>query len=448
MDKRADVIVVGAGLAGLKAASELVRAGRSVILLEAIERVGGRLKADTVAGRAIDRGGQWAGAGHTVLFDEAKRFGIEPYAQYANGKTLLQLRGKLASFTGDIPKMPIQGLIELLFLQRRWDREMKTIPPEAPWLASRAKEWDSQTLETWILRNLRTASARAFARLVPRGAWAVDATQVSYLWFLDALRSGTGLKYLMEVKGGALDSKFLGGMHQIAARLADELGERVVLGAPVERVLQGESAIRLQTPKGEFEARFVVMAVPPTASARIRYEPALPAAREALQSRMPMGNIIKINIAYEKPFWRTKGFSGQVATDDDTLGIVMDDTQGDGPGLLLAFIEGERAVTLGEVSAEERKRKVIASLVRFFGAEAASPIGYVENDWTGEPYINGYVGHMPPGVMTRFGHALRTPCGRIHWAGTETAVEYQGYIEGALRSGVRAANEVTRRHNA
>src|SRR5262249_43610092 len=159
------------------------------------------------------------------------------------------------------------------------------------------------------------------------------------------------------------------------------------------------------TPKGMFEGRFVIIAVPPAASAKIRYEPRLPAAREALQARMPMGNIIKISIAYDKPFWRERGFNGQVATDDDTLGIVMDDTQDDGPGLLLAFIEGERAVTLSDASAGERKAKVLASLVRFFGAEAANPIGYVENDWTVEPYTNGYVGHMPPGVMTRYGHA-------------------------------------------
>ena len=447
MDKKADVIVVGAGLAGLKAASELVGAGRSVLLLEAKERVGGRLKANTLGGRAIDQGGQWVGAGHSYLFDEAKRFGIEAYPQHATGKTLLQLLGKLASFSGDIPKMPVLGLVELLFLQRRWDREMKTIPPDKPWLAPRAKEWDSQTLETWIVNNLRTASARQFARLVPRGAWAVDATQISYLWFLDAVRSGTGLRYLMEVKGGALESKFIGGMHQIAARLAQELGERIILGAPVERVVQGTDGVTLVTPKGAFEARFVIMAVPPAAASRVRYEPSLPAAREALQSRMPMGNIIKINVAYERPFWREKGFSGQVATDDDTLGIVMDDVQPTGPAMLLAFIEGERAITLSGIDAGERRKKVIASLVRFFGPEAANPIAYDENDWTVEPYTNGYVGHMPPGVMTRFGHALREPCGRLHWAGTETSVEYQGYIEGALRSGVRAANEVARRHN-
>jgi monoamine oxidase len=91
---------------------------------------------------------------------------------------------------------------------------------------------------------------------------------------------------------------------------------------------------------------------------------------------------------------------------------------------------------------------VLASLVRFFGPEAADCIGYDDNDWLVEPYTHGYVGSMGPGVMTRFGAALREPCGRIHWASSETAEEWAGYIEGGMRSGIRAAREVQLRHNA
>src|SRR5690242_11000652 len=257
METKADVIVVGAGLAGLKAAQELVKAGRSVIVLEAKDRVGGRLKYGEVAGRNADLGGQWVGPGHSALLGEATRLGIETYKQHTEGKTVMQLMGKLVSFTGDVPKMPLLALLELYAMQRRWDREMKTVPAETPWLAPRAKEWDSQTLESWITANLRTKSARAFARLVPRGAWAVDASQISYLWFLDALRSGEGLEKLMGVKEGVLEQKFKGGMHQIAERLAAELGEHVVLGAPAERIEQGEQGAKVTTPKGAFAARFV-----------------------------------------------------------------------------------------------------------------------------------------------------------------------------------------------
>jgi monoamine oxidase len=443
----ADVIVVGAGVAGLKAAQVLVAASRSVIVLEANERVGGRLKRAEIAGYVGDVGGQWVGKGHDVLLGEAKRFGIQTYAQYESGKTLLQLLGRLVSFTGNVPKMPPLALVELALLQRQWAREMNTVLADAPWTAPRASEWDGITLESWIVKNIRTKAAREFARLVPRGAWAAEARQVSYLWFLDALRSAGGLDYLMGVKNGALDAKFKGGMQQIPQRMAEELGERVVLGTPVEKIVQDSNGVRVATPKGEFTARFVIVAAPPGPAARIQYEPHLPASRDGLQQRMPMGAIVKIIVAYTTAFWRTAGYSGQVATDDDTLGIVMDDTRDSGPAVLLCFAEGRHAVEMSALDKEARKEKVLASLVRFFGSDAAHPIGYEDNDWLTEPYTHGYVGHMPPGTMTRFGHALREPCGRIHWAGSETATEWAGYIEGGLRSGIRAAREVAARHN-
>ena len=444
----ADVIVIGAGASGLKAASELVNFGRSVILLEANARVGGRLKRGEVAGHVADFGGQWVGEGHDVLLADAKRFGIETYAQYETGRTVLQLAGKLTQFTGNVPRMPFLSLLELFRIQKRWDRDMATVPANAPWDAPNARLWDSMTLDSWIEKHVHTKAARAFARLVPRGAWATDAQQISYLWFLDALRSNGGLEYLMAIRGGMLEAKFKGGMQQIAQRLADALGDRLILGAPVSRIAQNDQGVIVTTPKGEFTARFVIVTAPPAAAARIAYEPHLPSLRDGLHQRMPAGSIMKIMIVYATAFWREDGFSGQVATDDDTLGIVMDDVRDDGTAVLLAFIEGRRAVELSAVGKDARREKVIASLVRFFGPKANDFLAYDDNDWTIEPYAHGYVASMPPGTMTRFGRALREPCGRIHWAGSETSEEWAGCIEGALRSGIRVAQDVARRHNA
>ncbi|MFI4975466.1 MAG: flavin monoamine oxidase family protein [Caulobacterales bacterium] len=445
--RRADVIVIGAGMAGLKAAQQLIWDGRTVIVVEAKDRVGGRLKAAEVAGRVVDLGGQWVGARHSMLLAEAERLGIAAYPQYAAGKTVMQLLGKVVAFSGSTPKMSPLALLELAALQSRWDREMKQVPVDAPWTAPKAREWDAQTLESWIVQNLHTGEAREFARLVPRGAWAAEASQISYLWFLDALRGGEGLAQLMGVKDGVLDAKFEGGMHQIARRMAEELGDRLVLGAAVRRIVHDERGARVETDKGHFGARFVIVAAPPASAARIEFEPPLPAARDGLHQRMPMGAIIKACVAYERPFWRDLGFSGQVATDDDVLGIVMEDTQSAGPAVLLCFIEGKRALEMSAAGREARLVAVVDSLARFFGPEAENPIGYEDNDWMMEPWTHGYVGTMPPGVMTRFGHALREPCGRIHWAGSETSVEWPGYIEGALRSGQRAAREVLARNN-
>jgi monoamine oxidase len=388
------------------------------------------------------------GPRHTALLAEAERLGIETYPQYTDGKTVTLLAGKRAAFAGEVPAMSPLALLELAGLQRRWDRAMMTVPADAPWSAAKAGEWDAQSLETWITRNLRTSEARAFARLVPRGAWAVDAAQVSYLWFLDALRSGEGLNSLMVVKGGVLEFKFKGGMNQLARRMADELGDRLILDAPARAIRQDGDGVVVVTDRGEFAARFVIVAVPPGPASRIVFEPHLPAARDGLAQRMPMGAIIKATVAYAEPFWRRNGFSGQVAADDDVLGIVMDDVQDVGPPLLLGFIEGPHALALSGVGKTVRREKVIACLVRCFGQEAAEPIAYDDNDWMLEPWTHGYVGTMPPGVMTRYGAALREPCGRIHWAGSETATEWAGYIEGAVRSGIRAAAEVAARHNA
>jgi monoamine oxidase len=448
MSTSADVIVVGAGMAGLKAASELVALGRSVIVLEADERVGGRTKAGTIAGRIADFGGQWVGPRHSVLLAEAQRLGVDTYPQHTDGRTVLKLRGKISRFKGDVPAMSPLALVELATLQRRWEKEMREVPADAPWTAPKAREWDSQSLESWILKTLRTAEAREFARLVPRGAWAAEASQISYLWFLDALRSGEGLASLMGVKDGVLEMKFKGGMQQIAQRLADELGDRLVLGAPVRRILQTDAGVRVESDKGALEARFVIVAIPPAPASRIEYQPHLSAAHDGLRQRMPMGSIIKIALAYETAFWREAGLNGQIAADDDVVGLAYDDVQEVGPPVLLAFIEGPHAIALSNASKEERREKVLASLVRFLGPKAANPIAYEDNDWLTEPWTHGYVGTMPPGVMTRYGHALREPFGRVHWAGAETSVEWQGYIEGALRSGLRAAHEVAARHNA
>ena len=443
-----DVLVIGAGMAGLKAAEQLVAKGHSVVVLEAKDRVGGRTKYASVASHAADLGGQWIGAGHDVLAAEAKRLGIALYPQYDDGKTTVQLLGRLAQYAGALPKMPVLALIELALLQRRWDRESKTVPPDAPWTAPRAADWDAMTLESWILANLRTKHAREFARIVPRSAWAVEPRQVSYLWFLDALRGAGGLDYLMTVKGGALEAKLSTGMNAVARGLAAELGERVVLSAPVSKIVQDANGVRVTSAKGDYAARHLIVAIPPGNCARIAFEPPLPAARDGLQQRMPMGAIIKVVAAYKTPFWRAKGFSGQVATDDDAIGLVYDDCRDDGTATLLCFIEGRHAIEWSAKGRDARRARVTESLVRFFGPEAADMAAYDDNDWLIEPYTHGYVGSMPPGTMTRFGHALREPVGRIHWASSETSVEWTGYIEGALRSGIRAADEVHRSGNA
>ncbi|HEY2071306.1 MAG TPA: flavin monoamine oxidase family protein [Rhizomicrobium sp.] len=445
MGSRVHTIVIGAGFSGLKAAMDLAQAGKSVLVLEARDRVGGRVEPGELCGRVIDHGGQWVGPKHTRLLDLARRFQRETYLQYAEGRTILSLDGKRSEFKGETPKMPVLALVELAMLQSRWAKEMKTLPKGAPWTAKNAKEWDSQTLATWIKKNLSTKASRAFAGLVPKGAYAANPMEVSYLWMLEMLRSSEGLDHLMAVKGGVTDSKFKGGMHQITRLMGDALGDRITLSAPVREVMQDGDGVRVTTDKGVFEADHVIIAVPPSLCDGIHFAGGLPAGRSALQQRQPHGGMIKIHVAYKEPFWRHNGYSGQIASNDLPLGIVMDDVQDVGPPMLIGFVEGRQALELSALGDNERRARIMDCMADLFGPEANDAIGYAEKDWLADEWARGYVGAMGPGVLTTYGEALRAPVGRIHWASTETAEHWTGHIEGAILAGERAAAEVLSR---
>lgn len=448
-----DVIIIGAGLAGLKAALELADAGKNILMLEARDRVGGRSMPGEIAGQTIDLGGQWASPLQTRLLNQAQQLGVMTYPQYTQGLSVLSLNGKLSRYASTIPKLPPLSLLELGLLERRWNKEMASLPANAqPWLAARAGEWDAESLESWILKHVHTQNAREFARTVARAVLCAETRQVSYLCFLEYLRQGKGLRSLTEVEGGAQQDKFIGGAWQIPQKMAAQLGDKVLLNHPVNAITQSDESVSVQSGSRQFSARRVIVAVPPLLASKIHYSPALPAKRMALAERMPMGSVIKIHIAYARPFWREAGFSGAAFSNDRIFNVVFDQSPpetdsnnlpGHSPGILVGFIDGDNAIAMSDRSEQERKQQVIDDLVHYFGPQAADAIDYVEQDWTQEQWSRGcYVAHTAPGVLTSFGEALRVPCGRIHWAGTETATEWTGYLEGALQSASRATDEI------
>jgi monoamine oxidase len=440
-----DVIVVGAGMSGLAAARALRSQGRSVLVLEARDRVGGRTKPGTIAGVKIDLGGMWVGPTQTRLLALGEEFGVPRYLSYVEGKNITEIDGAVRNGSRDTPAVNLAGMADFLALVAQIDGLAKTVPLDAPWTAPNAAALDSMTLATWVEQNARTKAMRKIMESVSGAIMSADMSQTSMLYFLFYAHSGDDLVTLAGMGAGAQKWLYRGGLNQIGARIAAGLGDAVRLNAPARRIAQTAAGVEVTSDAGVFRAQRVIVAVPPALAGRIDYSPALPAMRDALCQRLPMGSVIKFWIAYPRPFWRDKGLNALIISDRTPVGLYTDvSPDAAGPGLIAGFFEGSRAVEWGLKTPAERKALIVGDLTRLLGPEAAQPIDYVDNDWPSEEWSRGcYVGVAGPGVISVFGAALRTPIGRIHWAGTETSPVWCGYVEGAIRAGERAAAEAS-----
>jgi monoamine oxidase len=442
-----DVLVIGAGLAGLCAARYLARRNVACTVIEARDRVGGRTCSQRIGNDAIDLGGQWIGPTQNRLKALADELGVATFPQYHEGRKLLSWGGKIQSYSGDLPNLSPLAQLELLWNDYRLKSHWRTLPPERPWSAPRAVEWDSMTVETWKQRHMRSKGARLFIDIVVRAVLTSEPRDVSFLYFLNYLRSGRGLESLISIAGGAQQERFVGGAQQISQRLAEGLGSRLVFEAPVRAIAQDADRVTVHTDKGLFQARYVIVAIPPVLAGRIHYAVSLPAKRDQLTARIPMGSVIKYVAVYDRPFWRAAGFSGEAVSDTGPTVTTFDDSSHDGTqAALVTFSDAVAARQWSDRTPQDRQQAVLAEFARFFGPEALQPTHFAEKDWNMDPWSRGcYVGVMGPGVMTTFGDALREPCGRIHWSGTETADQWMGYLDGAVQSGDRAAAEVCAR---
>ncbi len=443
----AEVLVVGAGFAGLTAARTLRSAGHSVLVIEADDRVGGRTKRGTIAGETVDLGGQWVGPAQARLLALAKAFGVAIYPQFTDGRNIVDLAGRRATYVGETPALSPVALAEFALAIGRFESLARRVPPLSPWDAPDAEVLDAQTMETWILANAKAPAVRSALRLLIRTLACVEAGDVSLLAMLAMASAAGGFNEMISTRGGAQDAMLRGGVWQLADRMAQELGPAVVLSAPVSAIAQDDHGVTVSSGDRQWRGQFVVITAPPAMAGRIAYAPPLPALRDGLSQRMPMGCVIKVHVAYGRPFWRAEGLTGMVLSDRTAFGPWFDHSPERGTtGGLVGFFAGKSAQQWAERSPGARRDKVLKDIALYFGDEALKPLDYVEEVWAASAWHRGgYAAAPGPGVLTGFGPALREPIGRIHWAGTETAEAFAGYIDGAIRSGESVAEAIARR---
>lgn len=448
MSRDVDVVIVGAGLAGLSAARVLARTGASVVVLEARERVGGRVYTTTIEGGPwVDLGGQWVGPTQEHLLALLAEHRIPTFQTWARGDNLVRVEGRARRYRGTIPRLAPMSLLSVGWAQWRLDTLARSVPLEAPWKAPRAAEWDATTLADFLDRNVRTKTARRLLEAGLETVFAAPAREISLLHALFYIHSGKDLDMLLGSIGGAQDTRVDGGMQQVAETVAEGLDVR--LASPVRRIEHTDAGVVVHHDGGVVRAARAIVAVPPKLVAQIAFAPALPASRAALVASLPMGAVIKHTAVYERPFWRGEGLSGMFVSDEGPIHVVFDNSppargSSDPPfGILMGFSEADEARAMGRKPIEARRAAAIACFERAFGTRAREVLHYTDHVWEHDPWSGGcYGAYAPPGVWTRHGPSLREPVGRIHWAGTETAEKWSGYIDGAISSGHRAVTEV------
>ncbi|MEK6277028.1 MAG: flavin monoamine oxidase family protein [Actinomycetota bacterium] len=453
--RHADVVVIGAGFAGLTAAREVAKQGRSVIVLEARHRVGGRALNYRVQGGEIsERGATFAGPTQDHILALAKRMGVETFPTYNEGENVYVSGGTRFTYsdtgpTGTAPPDPVI-LPDLALVVAQLDQMSTEVPVDAPWEAAKAAEYDAQTLKSWIDGHSLTPQFRELVPAATRPIFGAEPDELSLLFVLfyiaasgNETNPGT-FERNFNTRDGAQMFRFHGGAQRICKRLARQLSRRIVLGSPVRRIVQEGHRVEVHSDRLDVTARRVIVAVPPALAGRSHYHPRLPPDRRALTKRLPQGNLTKVTAVYDRAFWRDKGLTGTAVATGGPVNATFDDSPPDGgPGIVFGFVGGDNARNFARLAKPDRRAAVLANFVDFFGPEAASPREYFETAWRSEKWTRGCPVAIPAlGALLAYGDALRRPFRRVHWAGTETSTYWNGYMDGAVRSGERAAREV------
>jgi monoamine oxidase len=371
--------------------------------------------------------------------------GVTTFKTFVDGDHVLATAGKVRRYRGDIPRISPVALLSAAQGIARMNAMAKKVPVDAPWDAPDAAAWDALSVRAWLSAvHIPTRLARDLIEATVRACFAAELSEVSFLNWLFLVRSAGGIESLMNVAGGYQDSQFEGGVGQVSDAMAAELGEAVVLGTPVTEVTTTDDRVEVRGAGRTVSARRVVLALPRALAAGIRFDPVLPADHALLIHQIPAGTEVKMVALYDEPFWRHDGVSGATVATDDDIEVTLDTCQPNhDQGVVAGYAAGPRARALAALGEAERREVFVGMLTRRLGPRAARPVEVLEQNWAQEEWTRGCsMGHFPTGVLTQYGRRLREPVGRVHWAGTETASTSYGSMDGAVRSGERACEEI------
>lgn len=440
---KTDVVICGGGLSGMTAAWRLVQAGKSVAVLEASDRLGGRTLTRTGSdGAALDLGAQYVGPSQTRVLNLADELGISRFKGYGPGDGLLDYQGKRFRLPDGAFALDDADLEEFGRVTAAINALAAEVPLDAPQNAPQARDWDGVTMRSWIAENVHSPLIAAFVELAVTALLGASPDEISVLFFAYYVRHGDSFEMLISTRDGAQDSRFVGGTQQFGERLAKRLPAGAVhLQSPVSKITQHPDGVEVQAGASRFEADQVIVAMPPGAADRIVFEPPLPTQRRELQARSPMGRYMKIIASYDRAFWKEGGLNGEALNLSGYLfGVFDESVPAAGSHALLGFAAADKLIELRALGPAERRARILGEFASFFGDAALKPIEYLEYDWDDDLWVGGGpVICPPPGTLSRVGAALREPVGRIHWAGTEAAGKWTGYLDGAVRAGEAAA---------
>ena len=440
------VIIIGAGFSGVAAAKKLHEAAIPFLLVEARERLGGRVYTKQISEELyLDLGGQWIGPSQDRMYALCKSYSLEYFETYDQGYNVLDLKKQVKKFKGLIPNLDLFSLINLDFVLKKLERLAKTIPEDSPWLHPKALEFDQVSLAAFVAKHCKTKSCQKVITLALETVFAAELNEVSLLHALFYFKSGRDLNTLINIKNGAQLHRIAGGMQTLVERMAQPFMEQIKFNHPVDRIRKEDGVFTVKGEGFSYKAKKIIMAIPPILAGKINFHPMLSSAKRQVMDRIAMGQVGKCFMVYQKPFWRESGFSGQAFADEHSPFQSMFDASPKEAdfGIMLAFTIGNRAKAYFENTKEKRKAIMLSKLVAYFGKDAELPMLYEDFSMTDEAWSRGcYAGIYPTGAWTGFQDAYSKTENDIYWAGTEASKVWFGYIEGAVRAGETAADNI------